>query len=191
MPLEVDHKSGDGTTVPYGPIFRGVRKNRGFVDARGRPDIAAHIAEGSESAALKALLVRIAEENVYFSLGCDLGMHVEPEAKPALRHVAGGYVQVVGTDYPRLTTERYDDFNNRIEKALRAKSEGRQWRLWFQGAFVNFRFAGEPAVLAPSMWIWFFARARGADKSVTGREELISILSDVLHSRKVAESLTR
>jgi hypothetical protein len=41
------------------------------------------------------------------------------------------------------------------------------------------------------MWIWFFARARGADKSVTGREELISILSDVLHSRKVAESLTR
>jgi hypothetical protein len=69
MPLEVDYKSGDGTTIPYGPIFDGVRKNRGFVDARGRPDIAAIIAEGSESAALKALLVRIAEENVLPFIG--------------------------------------------------------------------------------------------------------------------------
>jgi hypothetical protein len=73
MSLEVTYRGGDGTTVPYGPIFDDIRKNRGFVDARGRPDIAASIAEGSESAELKKLLVRISEENIYFSLGCDLG----------------------------------------------------------------------------------------------------------------------
>jgi hypothetical protein len=50
-------------------------------------------------------------------------MHVEPEAKSALRYVAGGYVQVVGIDYPRLMTKWYDDFNNRIENSLRPKSE--------------------------------------------------------------------
>jgi hypothetical protein len=41
MSLEVAYREGDGTTVPYGPIFDDIRKNRGFVDERGRPDIAA------------------------------------------------------------------------------------------------------------------------------------------------------
>jgi hypothetical protein len=53
MSLEVTHKGGDGTTVPYGPVRDNIRNNRGFIDARGRPDLAASIAEGSESLALK------------------------------------------------------------------------------------------------------------------------------------------
>jgi hypothetical protein len=112
MALEVVHQGGDGTTVPYGPLFDGIRKNRGFVDARGRPDIAASIAEGSESAALRKLLIRVSEENVYFSLGCDLGMHPEPEAKVTLRQVAGGYIQVVGMDYELLSTDDYDNLTS-------------------------------------------------------------------------------
>lgn len=189
MSLEVIYKSGDGTTVPYGPIFDGIRKNRGFVDARGRPDLAASIAEGGESSALKTLLVRIAEENVYFSLGCDLGLHPEPEAKVTLRQVAGGYVQVAGVGYEQLSTNDYDKFGNRIERQLRAKSQGRNWRLWLEGRFVDFRFADRPPVNVPSMWIWFFAKAKTVGRAVEGREELITILSDVLHSPRVAGAL--
>jgi hypothetical protein len=191
MSLEVAYRGGDGTTVPYGPIFDDIRKNRGFVDARGRPDIAASIAEGSESAELKKLLVRISEENIYFSLGCDLGKHEEPEAKAPLRQVAGGYVQVVGIDYEGLSTDQYDEFGDRVQRALRAKSQGRNWRLWLQGCFVNFKFPGRPAVKAPSMWIWFFARAKNEERAIEAREELIAILSEILHSARTADALKK
>jgi|ERR1700737_56056 hypothetical protein len=191
MSLEVTYRGGDGTTVPYGPIFDDIRKNRGFVDARGRPDIAASIAEGSESAELKKLLVRISEENIYFSLGCDLGKHEEPEAKAPLRQVAGGYVQVVGIDYEGLSTDQYDEFGDRVQRALRAKSQGRNWRLWLQGCFVNFKFPGRPAIMAPSMWIWFFARAKNEERAIEAREELIAILSEILHSARTADALKK
>jgi hypothetical protein len=189
MALEVIHRGGDGTTVPYSPIFDSIRKNRGFVDTRGHPDIAASIPEGSESAALKKLLIRIAEENVYFSVGCDLGMHPEPEVKVTLRQVAGGYVQVAGMDYEQLSTADYDEFGGRIERQLRAKSQGRNWRLWLEGRFVDFKFPDRPTVNAPSMWVWFFARAKTERRAIEGREELITTLSDVLHSPRVASAL--
>jgi len=189
MALEVIHQGGDATIVPYGPLFDDIRKNRGFVDARGRPDIAAEIAEGDGSSELRRLLIRIAEENLYFSLGCDLGMHPEPEAKVTLRRVAGGYVQVVGIDYSALSTDDYDEFGNRVDRALRARSQGRNWRLWLQGCYVNFNFAHQPAVLAPSMWLWFFAKAKTDGKAIEEREYLIATLSDVLHSARVSETL--
>ena len=189
MSLEVVYQGGEGTTVPYGPIFDGIRNNRGFVDARGRPDIAASIAEGSESAALRKLLIRISEENVYFSLGCDLGMHPEPEAKVALRQVAGGYVQVVGMDYELLSTNDYDEFGKCFERGLRAKSQGRNWRIWLQGCYVNFKFPDQPPVMAPSMWIWFFELARTKEKAVSSRESLIDAISDVLHMPKTVHTL--
>ena len=72
MPLEVIHRGGEGITVPYPPLFDGIRKNRGFVDTRGRPDLASDIAEGLESNALRNCLVKISDENSYFPLGCDL-----------------------------------------------------------------------------------------------------------------------
>jgi hypothetical protein len=189
MALEVVHQGGDGTTVPYGPLFDDIRKNRGFVDARGRPDIAASITEGNESAALRKLLIRISEENVYFSLGCDLGMHPEPEAKATLRQVAGGYIQVVGMDYELLSTDNYDEFNKHFERGLRTKSESRSWRIWLQGRYVNFKFPDQPPVMAPSIWIWFFARARTKEKAVASRESLIDAISDVLHMSKTAHTL--
>jgi hypothetical protein len=189
MALEVVHQGGEGTTVPYGPLFDEIRKNRGFVDARGRPDIASTIAEGNESAALRRLLIRISEENVYFSLGCDLGMHPEPEAKAALRQVAGGYIQVVGMDYGLLSTDNYDEFGKRFAQGLRAKSLGRNWRIWLQGCYVTFKFPDQPPVTTPIMWIWFFERARTTEKAVTLRESLIDAISDVLHTSKTTRTL--
>ncbi len=189
MSLEVIHQAGEGTTVPYDPIFDDIRNNRGFVDARGRPDIAASIAEGSDSAALRRLLIRISEENVYFSLGCDLGMHSEPEAKATLRQVAGGYVQVVGMDYELLSTDDYDEFGKCFEWGLRTKSQGRNWRICLQGRYVNFKFPDQPTMMTPSMWIWFFELARTKEKAVSLRESLIDAISDVLHMPKTVRTL--
>ena len=46
----------EGMTVPYPPLFNDIRRNHGFVDLRGRPDLAIEIPEGSQSSALKAIL---------------------------------------------------------------------------------------------------------------------------------------
>src|SRR4051794_17441500 len=119
MPLHVLKRGGDGITVPYGPIFDGVRKNRGFKDVRGLPNLAAQIAEGGESKALSDLLVRIATENVYFSLGCDLGDHTEPESPAARGQVAGGYIQIAAINYSDATTDQYDAFGKAMASELR------------------------------------------------------------------------
>ena len=64
----------EGMTVPYPPLFNDIRRNHGFVDLRGRPDLAIEIPEGSQSPALKAILVELSEPaSPLFTLGCDLG----------------------------------------------------------------------------------------------------------------------
>lgn len=65
MPLQVNHRGGEGITVPYPPLFDGIRENRGFIDARSRVELASEIAEGITSNALRNCLVKIAEENKY------------------------------------------------------------------------------------------------------------------------------
>jgi hypothetical protein len=49
----------EGMTVPYPRLFNDIGRNHGFVDLRGRPDLAIEIPEGSQSPALKAASVRI------------------------------------------------------------------------------------------------------------------------------------
>jgi len=129
MPLQISSRGGDGITVPYGPIFDGVRKNSGFSDVRGRPDLAAQIAEGGTSKALGNLLVRAARENVYFSLGCDLGDHQELESPAAQRQVAGGYIQVAAINYSDATTDQYDEFGKAMASELRKRAHSFHWRI--------------------------------------------------------------
>jgi hypothetical protein len=65
------------------------RRNHGFVDLRGRPDLAIEIPEGSQSPALKGILVELSEpDSPLFTLGCDLGTHEEPWREESARHVA-------------------------------------------------------------------------------------------------------
>jgi hypothetical protein len=47
----------EGMTVPYPPLFNDSQRNHGFVDLRGRPDLAIEIPESSQSPTLKAILV--------------------------------------------------------------------------------------------------------------------------------------
>jgi|ERR1700687_160939 len=129
MPLQVSSRGGEGITVPYGPIFDGVKKNSGFSDVRGRPDLAAQIAEGGTSKALGNLLVRAARENVYFSLGCDLGDHQELESPAAQRQIAGGYIQVAAINYSDASTDQYDEFGKAVTSELRKRAQSFHWRI--------------------------------------------------------------
>ena len=45
----------EGMTVPYPRLLNDIGRNHGFVDLRGRPDLAIEIPEGSQSPALKAI----------------------------------------------------------------------------------------------------------------------------------------
>jgi hypothetical protein len=189
VPLKINHRGGEGITVPYAPIFDAVRKNRGFKDVRGRPDLAAEIAEGIESRALGECLVRIAKENLYFSLGCDLGNHHEPEQTAPLRQVAGGYIQVTSINYASATTDQLDFFSLAFGSGLKRLSGSHHWRIDLVGTWVNFVLPGELAVSAPSMWIWFFAAARTQSKAHTSREALIGAISETLHAPAVCKCL--
>ena len=46
----------EGMTVPYPQLFNDIGRNHGFVDLRGRPDLAIEIPEGSQSPATANLL---------------------------------------------------------------------------------------------------------------------------------------
>jgi len=54
----------EGMTVPYPQLFSDIGRNHGFVDLRGRPDLAIEIPEGSQSPALKAILVELSEPDI-------------------------------------------------------------------------------------------------------------------------------
>jgi hypothetical protein len=79
MPLKFSFKvDPEGMTVPYPPVTDEIRRNRGFVDLRKKPESANEVAEGAESVALQALLVRVAKnDSSIFTIGCDLGAHRE------------------------------------------------------------------------------------------------------------------
>jgi hypothetical protein len=190
VPLKINHRGGEGITVPYAPMLDSVRKNRGFKDVRGRPDLAAEIAEGIESRALDECLVRIASENLYFSLGCDLGNHQEPDQPAPLRQVAGGYIQVTSINYALATTDQMDAFSLAFGSRLKRQSRSHQWSIDLVGTWVNFILPEEPAVSAPSMWIWFFAAARVLSKAEASREALIGAISETLHAPAVSKCLT-
>lgn len=189
MTLEVNHSAGEGITVPYPPLVDGIRNNRGFVDTRGRSDLASGIAEGIQSEALRNCLIKISEENMYFSLGCDLGDHREADGPVAQRHVAGGYLQVAAIKYAQATTSQFDAFGFAIADALEPLSKKQFWMLDFEGEYVNFQLPNEPQIQAPSMRIWFHARARDLRRAVAARETLISTITTVLHSRPVLSTI--
>lgn len=189
MPLEVSRSLGNGITVPYSPIFDAVRKNHGFTDLRGKPDLAEKIFEGASSRALSELLVRIAAEQSYFSLGCDLGRHSEKEQSKMRRRVSGGYIQVASINYAQASTGQYDAFCDVFSRELRRKASQWRWKIDLQGTYVKFNIPEEPPAKAPSMWIWFFAAAKTHDQADISREELLRAIGEALHAHKVRDCL--
>ena len=170
----------EGITVPYPPLFNDIRHNHGFVDLRGRPDLAIEIPEGSQSPALKAILVELSEpDSPLFTLGCDLGTHEEPWRKESARYVAGGYVQLMCASYSDRSSKDYTTFGYAIAQVLGEKAQDYNWFVRFVLKLVVLSlddFSGT----APSLWIWFYAIADTPEAALASREGLIGELHDAL-----------
>jgi hypothetical protein len=179
-------------TVPYPPLKNDVLDNRGFVDLRGRPDMAREIAEGHTSPALRDLLTRVADpSSPIFTLGCDLGSHTEPTNVPLRRRqVAGGYVQVAGIHYHLTSTDAYAALANSIVGAVRSLKSEDYWKIDFVGAGVKFKFEETLEGIWPSLWIWFFASAGDEYTAVQSRERLIAAVSNTLVAPSAVKPFT-
>lgn len=181
----------EGMTVPYGPLFDEIRCNHGFVDLRGRPDLAADIAEGSGSAALKALLVELAEpESTFFTLGCDLGAHEELWREEAVHQVAGGYVQFMCADYDGRSPEDYTTLGHAVGQMLECKAQDHDWSLHFRVKPVVFNLDGF-CELTLSLDICFFAAAATAEAALASREALVSNLHGALTNERLVDLADR
>lgn len=168
-----------GITVPYDQSFEGVRRNFGFVDLRGRPDLVARVPEAAESNSLRALLVSLsAPDAAVFTLGCDLGARDDGVETPN-RYTAGGYVQVMRAAFADTTGDDYLDMARAVSAHLEAPSEGHDWQVTHVYASVDFRL-GRHFGIVPSLEIWFDARADGPAKALQSREKLIAALDTAL-----------
>jgi hypothetical protein len=177
-------------TVPYAPITDDIRRNRGFVDLRGRPDKAKEVAEGNDSPALRQLLIRVANNgSAIFTLGCDLGTHQEPTHVPLRRReVAGGYIQFASVHYDRANPESYAAFANAIVANMKIRAGKDHWEINFVGQMVNFQFDGEPSGIHPTLMIWFFAAARDPFIARQSRERLIEAIGEATALSATLES---
>ena len=170
----------EGMTVPYPAVFDDIRRNHGFVDLRGRPDLALGIFEGSESTALRGLLARLSEsDSALFTLGCDLGTHEEPESDDTARCVAGGYIQLMSASYAECSPDDYSTFGWAIGQALEGRAQEHNWTVRFVLKLVVLSL-DEFSGLTPSLWIWFDAAAHTLEAALVSREVLIGSLQDLL-----------
>jgi hypothetical protein len=172
----------EGMTVPYPRLFDPIRSNHGYVDVRGRPELAAEIAETSNSSAMKTLLIRLAQPGAkIFTIGCDLGTEFQKEdARP---HVAGGYIQIMNATYAKCSPEDYARYAAGVAEKLREASRGNDWQVHFVLKPVAFKLDGF-SDMTGSLWIWFHAYANTAKRALSSRETLISELGRALTSER-------
>jgi hypothetical protein len=178
----------EGMTVPYPSLFDGIRKNHGFVDLRGRPELALRIAEGLEGSALRKLLVELAQpHSKIFSVGCDLGTKFLTDE--ALPYTAGGYVQVMEVAYADRSPEDYARFAQAVAETLKTASQGHEWRVHFVLTPVAFKVDGS-SDMTGSLWIWFHAFADSEEQALSSRETLITELRQTLTNDSHTSLLT-
>lgn len=171
--LTVEYSEDEGNTVPYPPMFDEIRQNHGFVDVRGKPELANEIFEGSQSPALKSILIELAHKNSdFFSLGCDLGAHEEDENEKGIRQIAGGYLQVINRNYCDWDAAKYLNLAESLAEKIELGSRGHYWLVRFIHTPVLLNLDSLNSIFS-SLWIWFYAGAGTAEHALRSREELI------------------
>ena len=181
MPLVAEFKWGMGNTVPYGSLYDEVRRNNGFVDLRRRPDLALTIAEGDGSDALRSILIALARpDSPLFSVGCDLG-HGRIRRQPKhLREQAGGYIQLVASDYRSPSaTAILKALAETARRQLDEASGDEVWLADFVMTEVQLNLDNY-CDLTVSLWVWFHAQAANGELAIASRERLLCTLHSVL-----------
>ena len=168
-----------GITVPYPPIFDSIRVNQGFVDTRGRPELASKISEGAQSLAIRDLLVKLAQsDSKVFSVGCDVGTKFVTEDESPY-YEAGGYVQIMSKNYAQRSPQEYERYGEAVAKLLQDRSRGHEWLLNLVIMPVEFNL-DEFRDMTGSLWIWFRAFGDTEDYAVASRETCIAELGKCL-----------
>ncbi|MGD0433447.1 MAG: hypothetical protein ABSA58_20380 [Acetobacteraceae bacterium] len=182
--------AGTGNTVPYPPLHDEIRNNRGFVDLRGKPETAKTIAEGLEAPELQLLLVDLATQgSPLFSLGCDIGAHRETRGAKGRREVAGGYVQVIGSDYAKLNSKDYLSHSKAIAADMRRQIGRDDWKITFALVPVQLNLDDFNEIV-PSVEIWFWARSASPNDAVLSRQRLLNVLRKALSMESNAQPKT-
>ncbi|MER8842853.1 hypothetical protein NKH86_29960 [Mesorhizobium sp. M0913] len=164
------------TSVPYPAFFSSTRSNRGFVDLRGRPELAASTAEAETSKALRAFLVRIAAtRTTLFSIGCDLGHHVDPTAPKGRRRVAGGYIQLASSLYDRVGPEDWARLCNGVSDTLQESAHMDAWDVHFklEPVWIDIDDVDQAT---GAVHVAFYANAKTHHDALHSRERLISAI---------------
>ena len=168
-----------GVTVPYDPLFDNIRSNHGFVDTRGRPDLASNIAECAQSPSMRNLLMRLAQSgSKVFSVGCDLGGKLVTDEGRS-QHVAGGYIQILSAAYSRYWLEEYERYGESVAESLKSRSSGYEWDLNLALTSVQFNLDNFKNVTG-SICIWFHAYGDSEDVAARSREVCIANVGDCL-----------
>lgn len=176
---------GRGNTVPYPPLTDDIRRNRGFVDLRGRPDLVSAIEETRDSPALCVLLEDLAQPHSrIITLGCDLGEHVERRRPLKWRRVAGGYVQIATVPLGEGGIPKLLEVARAAERLLGEDVGEDHWEVKFELCPVAFSF--EKRVEAHSIWIWFFVAASTPERAKQARERLVLSLRRALRRSSYA-----
>ncbi len=177
------YEDPEANTVPYQQLFDDIRNNYGFMDLRGSPELVPRIPESTQSSALAALLLALAQsDSCLCSLGCDLGAG-EP-GPDREQHVAGGYVQLMATDYRGRTASEYLAFCQFVAQRMESQSETHAWELECMHKWVNLGIDGSHEMTS-SVSFWFHANASSAAEAVTSREVLLACLLDALTRREI------
>ncbi len=164
-----------GNTVPYPPLWKGIRTNAGFVDLRGKPDLVAEIHEARNSPGLTALLRMIAVRSDWHSVGCDLGEKID-DAAVGRKMRAGGYVQLICSDFA-LDADAFEALGRKILESLQQSAGADDdWHLDFVIRPVALRIDVANDEFH-SLWIWFDCYAAAIEAAKVSRERLLEAMS--------------
>jgi hypothetical protein len=177
MPLKVSYPVERGNTVPYPPLFDHIRSNHGFVDLRGRPDLAEAIPELADSPALKALVLDLTQSaSQFMTMGCDLGEGFLKGRQLDRRWTAGGYVQVARLPLVPVEHSVLLEMAQGCERCLKDAVGGSRWEVAFGLCRTQLAFEPEADVEVFTLWIWVHAFSSTAEKARASREGAIMAL---------------
>jgi hypothetical protein len=191
MPLDFDiERPNEDETVlvlPYVRNFEEGRTNRGFRDARGRPELIDEIVEAGTSPALKELLRSLAQPaSRYFSIGCDL--RTWPPTEPDDLYQAAGYVQLLSSDLAREAIHRRRQmlFGRALEAHLDSHVGDDEWVVRFAVAMVGAAELGGPEQVWSPV-IEFSALAETEAEANASAERLMRTLRDFVAPAKALQ----